>query len=85
MLVPKLVVDAKQINGKIPLMGIYAGYNFDKNFCKPICWFRRQREFNAGVSPGKGDVKSFGAYGTYRYNFINTPFYAKGKLGITKD
>ena len=36
------------------------------------------------MSPVKGDVKSFGAYGTYRYNFINTPFYAKGKLGIAK-
>ena len=78
-------VDAKQINGKNTAYGIYAGYNFDQNFGVEAEFVGSDaKEFNAGVSPVKGDVKSFGAYGTYRYNFINTPFYAKGKLGIAK-
>lgn len=78
-------VDAKQINGKSTAYGIYAGYNFDQNFGVEAEFVGSDaKEFNAGVSPVKGDVKSFGAYGTYRYNFINTPFYAKGKLGIAK-
>lgn len=78
-------VDAKQINGKNTAYGIYAGYNFDQNFGVEAEFVGSDaKEFNAGMSPVKGDVKSFGAYGTYRYNFINTPFYAKGKLGIAK-
>ncbi|RKM15404.1 porin family protein [Moraxella catarrhalis] len=78
-------VDAKQINGKNTAYGIYAGYNFDQNFGVEAEFVGSgAKEFNAGMSPVKGDVKSFGAYGTYRYNFINTPFYAKGKLGIAK-
>lgn len=78
-------VDAKQINGKNTAYGIYAGYNFDQNFGAEAEFVGSDaKEFNAGVRPVKGDVKSFGAYGTYRYNFINTPFYAKGKLGVAK-
>lgn len=78
-------VDAKQINGKNTAYGIYAGYNFDQNFGVEAEFVGSDaKEFNAGVYPVKGDVKSFGAYGTYRYNFINTPFYAKGKLGVAK-
>lgn len=78
-------VDAKQINGKNTAYGIYAGYNFDQNFGVEAEFVGSDaKEFNTGMSPVKGDVKSFGAYGTYRYNFINTPFYAKGKLGIAK-
>lgn len=89
-------VDAKQINGKNTAYGIYAGYNFDQNFGAEVEFVGSDaKEFDVtvpavvGVSPAvvlpvKGDVKSFGAYGTYRYNFINTPFYAKGKLGIAK-
>ena len=71
-------VDAKQINGKNTAYGIYAGYNFDQNFGVEAEFVGSDaKEFNAGMSPVKGDVKSFGAYGTYRYNFINTPFYAQ--------
>lgn len=87
-------VDAKQINGKNTAYGIYAGYNFDQNFGAEAEFVGSDaKEFDvapvvgvspASVRPVKGDVKSFGAYGTYRYNFINTPFYAKGKLGIAK-
>ena len=88
-------VDAKQINGKNTAYGIYAGYNFDQNFGAEAEFVGSDaKEFDvtvpavgttpAVVLPVKGDVKSFGAYGTYRYNFINTPFYAKGKLGIAK-
>lgn len=87
-------VDAKQINGKNTAYGIYAGYNFDQNFGVEAEFVGSDaKEFNVAVPaaagtqvvyPVKGDVKSFGAYGTYRYNFINTPFYAKGKLGVAK-
>ncbi|MGP5179311.1 outer membrane protein, partial [Psychrobacter aquimaris] len=33
---------------------------------------------------GDIDAKSYGAYGTYRYQFPNTALYAKGKLGVAK-
>lgn len=78
-------IDADQIDGKNTAYGVYAGYNFDQNFGAEIEYVGSDtKDFNVGARPVEGDVKSYGAYGTYRYNFVNTPFYAKGKLGIAK-
>ena len=62
--------------------GVYAGYNFDPNF-------GIEAEFVGSdsadyLNTGEVDAKSYGAYGTYRYQFPNTGLYAKGKLGVAK-
>ena len=61
--------------------GVYAGYNFDPNF-------GMEAEFvgsdDADYRGGDLDAKTYGAYGTYRYQFPNTALYAKGKLGVAK-
>lgn len=30
------------------------------------------------------NAKTYGAYGTYKYGFVNSPMYVKGKLGVAK-
>ena len=67
--------------------GIYAGYNFDPNFGAEIEYVGSD---DADVDTGSSninaeyDLKTYGAYGTYRYAFPNTGLYAKGKLGFAK-
>ena len=65
--------------------GIYGGYNFDPNFGVEVEYVGSSdadvRVFDIN---GEYDVKTYGAYGTYRYYFPNTALYAKGKLGIAK-
>lgn len=78
-------IDADQIDGKNTAYGVYGGYNFDQNFGIEAEFIGSDsKDFNVGNRPVEGDVKSYGVYGTYNYNFINTPFYAKGKLGVAK-
>lgn len=61
--------------------GVYGGYNFD-----PM--FGVEAEFvgsdDADYRNGELDAKTYGAYGTARYQFPNTGLYAKGKLGVAK-
>lgn len=61
--------------------GVYGGYNFDQNFGAEVEYVG-----SSDVSVGSAEykVKTYGAYGTYRYHFNNTPVYLKGKLGIAK-
>ncbi|MEZ7503391.1 porin family protein [Psychrobacter sp. Arc29] len=67
--------------------GVYAGYNFDPNFGAEIEYVGSS---DADVDLGNNnidaeyDLKTYGAYGTYRYAFPNTGLYAKGKLGFAK-
>ena len=61
--------------------GIYAGYNFDPNFGIEAEYVGSD---DADYYNGDIDAKSYGAYGTYRYQFPNTGLYAKGKLGVAK-
>lgn len=78
-------INADQIDGKNTAYGVYGGYNFDQNFGVEAEFIGSDsKDFNIVNRPVKGDVKSYGVYGTYNYNFINTPFYAKGKLGLAK-
>ncbi len=64
--------------------GIYAGYNFDPNFGMEVEYVGSDdADLDSGFN-GEYDVKTYGAYGTYRYAFPNTALYAKGKLGIAK-
>ena len=78
-------IDADQIDGKNTAYGVYGGYNFDQNFGIEAEFIGSDsKDFNDGNRPVEGDVKSYGVYGTYNFNVINTPFYAKGKLGVAK-
>ncbi len=78
-------IDADQVSGNAMAYGVYGGYNFDQNFGVEGELVRSEKkDFADGVFAREGQTKSYGVYGTYRYNFNNTPFYAKGKLGVSK-
>ena len=63
--------------------GVYGGYNFDQNFgVEAEFQTSEDSDFNVGAANYEYNTKAYGAYGTYRYHFNNTPFYAKGKLGV---
>ncbi|MFK3867990.1 MULTISPECIES: porin family protein [Psychrobacter] len=67
--------------------GIYAGYNFDPNFGAEIEYVgSSDTDIETGVRGVNAEynLKTYGAYGTYRYQFPNTGLYAKGKLGFAK-
>lgn len=65
--------------------GIYAGYNFDPNFGIEAEYVGSDdADYTSLGQKGEVDAKSYGAYGTYRYQFPNTGLYAKGKLGVAK-
>mgnify|MGYP000877290434 FL=1 len=61
--------------------GVYGGYNFDPNFGIEAEYVGSD---DANYYNGDIDAKTYGAYGTYRYPFANTPVYAKGKLGVAR-
>ncbi|SLJ85968.1 porin family protein [Psychrobacter sp. DAB_AL43B] len=61
--------------------GVYGGYNFDPNFGIEAEYVGSD---DANYYNGDIDAKTYGAYGTYRYQFPNTGLYAKGKLGVAK-
>lgn len=58
-------------------VGVYAGYNFDQNFGAEV-------EYLATDKKNGEKFQTYGAYGTYRYHFDNSPFYAKAKAGVAK-
>ena len=65
--------------------GVYGGYNFDSNFGVELEYVgSSDTDVDTNGVDGEYDLKTYGAYGTYRYAFPNTGLYAKGKLGIAK-
>ncbi len=67
--------------------GVYAGYNFDSNFGAEVEYVgSSDTDVDTGTNlvDAEYDLKTYGAYGTYRYQFPNTALYAKGKLGFAK-
>lgn len=66
--------------------GVYAGYNFDPKFGAEIEYVgSSDTDIDTGNRiKAEYDLKTYGAYGTYRYQFPNTGLYAKGKLGFAK-
>lgn len=63
--------------------GVYGGYNFDQHLGAEVEYqASEKKDYSIGAARYEYDVKSFGAYGTYRQHLANTPFYAKGKLGV---
>lgn len=62
--------------------GVYGGYNFDQNFGIEAEYVGSD-DADFGRF-GEVSAKTYGAYGTARYQFPNTGLYAKGKLGVAK-
>lgn len=94
---PYVGVKAGQLDGdvdnastdKATAYGIVLGYNFDPNWgveAEYVGTDDADIDLNTNVGKIKGDydAKTYGLYGTYTHNFINTPVYAKGRLGIAK-
>lgn len=70
---------------KVTTYGVYGGYNFDQNFGAEVEYIgSEEKKYTVNGQERELDVQSFGAYGTYRYHFVNSPLYIKGKLGVAK-
>lgn len=70
---------------KATAYGIYAGYNFDQNLGAEVEYLGSEdKGYVTNNQNRKYDAKTYGAYGTYRYHFNDTPVYVKGKLGLAK-
>ncbi len=64
---------------------IYSGYNFDQNWGVEGEFVRSEdKDYTQNGVDRNYEAKTYGAYGTYRYNFVNTPVYVKAKAGIAK-
>lgn len=66
--------------------GVYAGYQFDPNWGVEAEYMGSDKadlDYGNGVT-GEYDAKTYGAYGTYKYNMPASPVYVKGKLGVAK-
>lgn len=71
------------IKDKATAYGVYGGYNFDQNFGAQLEYTGSDnKSYSVDSNRYEYNAKNYGAYGTYRYHFNNTPFYAKGKLGM---
>ena len=82
----KFMVDTDDLDNPTAY-GVYAGYNFDSNFGAEVEYVgSSSTDIDTGTNLVKAeyDLKTYGAYGTYRYQFPNTSLYAKGKLGFAK-
>lgn len=76
------LVDVDGLSDDTPTAyGAYAGYNFDQNFGVEAEYVRSG---DADLVSGYAEynLQHAGLYGTYRYQFNNTPIYAKAKLGF---
>lgn len=71
--------------GDLTAYGIYGGYNFDPNFGVEAEYQSADSDkYTVGNAEYELKAKTYGAYGTYRYNFGTSPVYLKGKLGVAK-
>lgn len=65
--------------------GAFAGYNFTPEVGMEVEYVGSSDEsIDLGGVDADYNFKTYGIYGTYRYNFPNTAVYAKGKLGFAK-
>lgn len=74
---------------KATAYGVVLGYQFDPNWGAEIEYVGTDDadatfKTNVGDVKGDYDAKTYGLYGTYTYNFENTPVYAKGRLGVAR-
>ena len=79
------VDNARGHKGDLTAYGVYGGYNFDQNVGVELEYQGADSEkYNHNGNEYELKAKTYGAYGTYRYHFNNSPVYAKGKLGLSK-
>ncbi len=66
--------------------GVYGGLQFTPNWGVEAEYLGSDKAdvTASGVKTGEIDTKTYGVYGTYNYNFVNSPIYAKAKLGLAK-
>lgn len=65
--------------------GVYGGYHYDHNLGVEAEYITSQdKKYGVDAQTREYSVSSLAGYGTYRYHFFNTPFYAKAKLGLAK-
>lgn len=63
--------------------GVYAGYNFNDSFGAEVEYIgSSDADLRVQGFDGEYNIKTYGAYATYRYQFNNTPLFAKAKLGV---
>lgn len=71
--------------GDLTAYGVYGGYNFDDKFGVEAEYQGADSDkYKVGTTEYELKAKTYGAYGTYRHQFANTPVYVKGKLGLAK-
>lgn len=65
--------------------GVYAGYNFDRNFGTQVEYVGSDKaDYSDNGLQHSHEAKSYGIYGTYRHPINSTPFYVNGRLGVAK-
>lgn len=74
-----IVDDADNATG----MGGYVGYQLNPNWGVEADYVGTG-DTDTDVNGLEYNAKTYGAYGTYKYNMVNTPMYVKGKLGVAK-
>lgn len=63
--------------------GVYGGYQFDPNWGVEADYVGTS-DTDTDVNELEYNAKTYGAYGTYKYGFVNSPMYAKARLGVAK-
>lgn len=63
--------------------GGFVGYQFDPNWGVEAEYVG-STDADTDFTGLEYNAKTYGAYGTYKYGFANTPAYVKGKLGLAK-
>lgn len=81
--VGQFLVDADGLDD-LTAYGAYAGYNFTPNWAAEVEYVGSSDKDIDGIPGAEYNLKTYGAYGAYRYTFPNTALYAKGKIGVAK-
>lgn len=77
--------DSDDILDDVTAYGVVAGYNFTPAVGMEVEYVgSSDKTVNIEGVDLDYDLKTYGIYGTYKYNFPNSGVYAKGKLGLAK-
>ena len=77
--------DSDDILDDLTAYGVVAGYNFTPAVGMEVEYVgSSDKTINLAGTDLNYDLKTYGIYGTYKYDFPNSGVYAKGKLGLAK-
>ncbi len=65
--------------------GVYGGYNFNDKVGVEAEYLGSSDADINDAADSEYNIRTYGLYATYRYNFENTPLFAKGKLGFANN